>query len=978
MLIPNKHNGYTRDGVRRVFCDDGGGGTQKSTSYTSNVPEYAKEPFMEMIGKGVALSEAPYQAYGGERVSQFTPLQQQAFQQAGSQGVAGQIGQASGIAGLAAQQGLQAGQFQPGTFTPMAVQAPQLTQFQMGAPERVGSQSFTRPGTAEQFMNPYMQSVVDIQKREAQRASDIAGTQRGAQAVRAGAFGGSRQAIMEAEAQRNLAQQMGDIQATGSQAAFQQAQQQFNQEQDARMRAAMANQQAGLTAGGQNLSALLGVQQLGAQTGMQSQMANQQALLDAQRAFEQSRQFGSELGLRGGAQALQGAQTLGQLGSQQFGQEMDIMGARERMGGTQQQQIQRILDQQYADFQRQRDLPYQQLGFLSDLLRGAGSSTRSIYSVPQPSALQTAAGLGTIGAGFMAEGGEVRYADGGITGLLNDQELAQTAQNSAHGPMMQMAAQQQMAENAALREAPKPAEQAATDPVDTALVVEMQKAMNEGDRQRAEALAETVERRREERMAQEEMGIAAVAEDSIGDIPEGGITGMAEGGELSYQAGGPIVLPAGTPPQMVNQIRLENPGVEVRTEDEGAAFRAASRGIENAQQAIASGARDAGEATREFLAYNSDVAAQRQREGLAGAVAASNATDAMRNRSRAALRATGQQRVAESKEKPAAGPRAPAATNPMQQGLGGAAKPRPGSPIQDAMARELGMQQGIAASLMQGADEAIAAQEAAAKERGVFGEEREKRLREQEAGLTDKKGEAKRMALIQAGLSILSADPSRGALAAIGQGAIQGLGAYKGDIKDLEEKRERILEKIDQVADLRRQEQMADGKEKRALIAERNKAITEGQRLMYTTMSRFTDIERDEAKMMFEAAERRVTANIMADRSTEGERLRRELAKHEPGSKEYNRILNDVAALAKAEGAGKPNPILTQRAKDIGTQLQGLNMRLSVVKDPTTRQQLQTQINALQQELDAIQSGGGSTGGAASGTVDANNPLLRS
>lgn len=133
------------------------------------------------------------------------------------------------------------------------------------------------------------------------------------------------------------------------------------------------------------------------------------------------------------------------------------MGARQQMGTTQQQQIQRILDQQYADFQAQRDFPYQQLGFLSDLLRGTGSSSRSIYSVPQPSATQQLAGLGTAAfglRGMMAEGGEVQhYADGGITGLLGDQELAQRAQNPMTSPMGQLAAQQQMAENAALRAA---------------------------------------------------------------------------------------------------------------------------------------------------------------------------------------------------------------------------------------------------------------------------------------------------------------------------------------------------------------------------------------------------------------------------------------------------------------------------------------------------------------------------------------------
>lgn len=151
---------------------------------------------------------------------------------------------------------------------------PSLTNYQMGPAERVETSSFTAPGSADQYMSPYMQRVVEMQKREAGRQSDIQGQQQAAQAVSAGAFGGGRDAIMRAERERNLAQQMGDIQATGSQAAYQQAMQQFNAEQQARLTAGQSNQQAGLTTGAQNLGANLGVQQLGTQTGMQTNLAN--------------------------------------------------------------------------------------------------------------------------------------------------------------------------------------------------------------------------------------------------------------------------------------------------------------------------------------------------------------------------------------------------------------------------------------------------------------------------------------------------------------------------------------------------------------------------------------------------------------------------------------------------------------------------------------------------------------------------------
>ena len=161
---------------------------------------------------------------------------------------------------------------------------PTLTNYQMGGPERVNTRSFIDKGTADSYMSPYMQNVVDIQQREAQRQADIAGTQQQSAATKAGGFGGGRDAIMRAEAARNLATQKGDIQAQGLQAAYQQAQQQFNAEQGYGLQGQIANQQAGLTQGQQNLGANLGVQQLGVQTGLQTSLANLNNLQQAEMA----------------------------------------------------------------------------------------------------------------------------------------------------------------------------------------------------------------------------------------------------------------------------------------------------------------------------------------------------------------------------------------------------------------------------------------------------------------------------------------------------------------------------------------------------------------------------------------------------------------------------------------------------------------------------------------------------------------------
>jgi len=152
--------------------------------------------------------------------------------------------------------------------------APTLQQYSMGAAPTVSTKSFTDQGTAEAYMSPFTKNVLDVQNVELERQAKIAAQNRGAQAVRAGAFGGSRQAIENAEADRNLAMLKNTNQAQGMQQAYQQAQQQFNAEQGYGLQGQIANQQAGLTVGQQNLGAQLGIQQLGVQTGAQIALAN--------------------------------------------------------------------------------------------------------------------------------------------------------------------------------------------------------------------------------------------------------------------------------------------------------------------------------------------------------------------------------------------------------------------------------------------------------------------------------------------------------------------------------------------------------------------------------------------------------------------------------------------------------------------------------------------------------------------------------
>ena len=347
-----------------------------------------------MLGKAEALTAEPYQLYPGRRTAEFTDLQNSAFKQAGDLGVMGQTTQATDLAskaGLGAL-GLQYGasnyanQFQaPGDYMAGRFRA-----------DNVGTQSFTQPGTAANYMSPYMQNVVDIQQREARRASDIQAQQNAAQAVGQGAFGGSRAGLMEAERQRNLGTQLGDIQATGQQAAFNAAQQQFNQEQQARLAAQQSNQQARLQA------QQLGEQsrQFGAGQGLQAANLGAQYGLSAQQMNEQSRQFGANLGLQGLQTGLAAAGQLGTLGQNQYAQQTGNINLLNQLGTQQQQQQQNILNQQYQDFLTQKQDPYNKLAFQQSMLSGLPltDTVKNVYS--NPSMLSQVAGLGTAAAGM--------------------------------------------------------------------------------------------------------------------------------------------------------------------------------------------------------------------------------------------------------------------------------------------------------------------------------------------------------------------------------------------------------------------------------------------------------------------------------------------------------------------------------------------------------------------------------------------------
>jgi hypothetical protein len=177
--------------------------------------------------------------YMRDRQAQFTPLQQQSFENAGLMQTAPQLGDATAMAGMA---GLGALNTQY-TFNPYQ------------------TQQFTG-NNVQAYMSPYMQNVVERQQQDATRQAAIAGQAQQAQAARSGAFGGSGDYLMRGQAAGNLARQKGDIQAKGLQDAYTQALAQFNTAQGQNQAAQQLNAQQ------QQFGAGLGLQ--GLQTALTS------------------------------------------------------------------------------------------------------------------------------------------------------------------------------------------------------------------------------------------------------------------------------------------------------------------------------------------------------------------------------------------------------------------------------------------------------------------------------------------------------------------------------------------------------------------------------------------------------------------------------------------------------------------------------------------------------------------------------------
>ena len=258
------------------------------------------------------------------------------------------------------------------------------------------------PRSAASYMNPYQEEVTRRAVDEMSRQAQIQQNQLSSQAVRSGAFGGTREGVQRAELSRNLA----DVQ---SKKIFEDYYANYTQAQTAAMNA-FANQQARAQSAG-NLA--LGAGQLGLSGAIQSGQLGVNAATQAGQ-LEQAGAAGiaslGQLGMNAATQAGQlqqaGAAGLGALGQQtaalgqmQSGLQQGDVSFLYNIGQQQQAQRQRELDAQRQTQLQQAYEPFQRISFLSDIYKGAPSSqqTLSVTAAPAPSLVSQVAGLGTAG-----------------------------------------------------------------------------------------------------------------------------------------------------------------------------------------------------------------------------------------------------------------------------------------------------------------------------------------------------------------------------------------------------------------------------------------------------------------------------------------------------------------------------------------------------------------------------------------------------
>jgi hypothetical protein len=337
----------------------GGGGSQTSTSYSTNLPEYAKPYYEELLkqgGKQTYTTDASgtvtgvkgMPTYTGERIAGFTPGQEAIQREVSGMTMPGGFGTAATGLGTGQTMGFGAG-------------AAGLGQAFGYSPMAVSGGTFDAPA-ASYYMSPYQSNVTDIAVREARKQADVAKSAGALGSIGRGTFGGARQALIQAEQERGAGQNIANIRAQGQQDAFMSAQQQFERDQARRMQAAQLGQQA------QQYQAGLGkdIGLAGLTTGIDA--SGKQAAVAAATQTANLERLKAQASTENEKQALQ----------------------------------QQINDLKYQTFQEQQNYQKQQLEYLSNILRGnaAALGSTQVQYTPQPSTISQIGGLGLAGLGL--------------------------------------------------------------------------------------------------------------------------------------------------------------------------------------------------------------------------------------------------------------------------------------------------------------------------------------------------------------------------------------------------------------------------------------------------------------------------------------------------------------------------------------------------------------------------------------------------
>jgi hypothetical protein len=424
-----------------------------ATGTESNLSNWAGPYVTDLMGKTQALTGAALRKpefYKGKLAAGQSDLQNKAYSYAGNLSTPTSIGAAANTAGNIATNLSNTSAYSPTTATnqynaptayapnaftnqynaPTAYQ-PTTAINQYNAPDAyksVGSEFGA--DQANQYMNPYLQMSLQPQIEEARRQSQITQMQNAARMAKAGSFGGGRQAIMDAETQRNLGTKLAEITGQGYNTAFSNAQQQFNADQLRKiqesqygstqgMTAAQMQAQYGLSAEEANeksrqfaanqamnaaanraqygLSAEQEAEkskQFGSTQGMTAAANRAQYGLSAEQEAEKSRQFGANYGIDAQKAGLAAAQAQGQLGSMQNQTSLANLNTLATLGNTQQATEQAGLEAAQKQFELQKADPYKQLQFQQSMLQGMPTTAQSYNTTTNPLAAAAAGGTG--------------------------------------------------------------------------------------------------------------------------------------------------------------------------------------------------------------------------------------------------------------------------------------------------------------------------------------------------------------------------------------------------------------------------------------------------------------------------------------------------------------------------------------------------------------------------------------------------------